>query len=59
MRISSQGSESEGRLVLQAATSESYFREWLHDQQAAAIEVMRRNARVARMLWSLYPPVKS
>jgi len=59
MRISSQGGESEGRLVLRAPTSESYFREWLHDQQAAAIEVMRRNARVARMLWSLYPPVKS
>ena len=59
MRISSQGSESEGRLVLRAPTSESFFREWLHDQQSAAVEIMRRNARVARMLWSLYPPVKS
>src|SRR5205814_5860826 len=50
MRISSHGSESNGCLALLPATSESQFREWLHDQQAAAVEIVRRNARFTRML---------
>jgi GNAT superfamily N-acetyltransferase len=53
MRLSSHGSESEGRLTLLPATPESHFREWLHDQQAAAITLLRRNGELARMLWTL------
>lgn len=59
MRITSEGSESQGHLSLRAATSESHFREWLHDQQAAAVQIVQRNARLVRMLWNLYPPGKS
>jgi len=54
MRICSQGTESEGYLTLPGATAESRFREWLQDQQAAAVEILRRNRQVARMMWRLY-----
>ena len=53
MRLSSQGSESEGRMTLLPATPESHFREWLHDQQAAALTILRRNGQLARVLWTL------
>jgi GNAT superfamily N-acetyltransferase len=53
MRLSSQGSESEGRMTLLPATPESHFREWLHDQQAAALMILRRNGQLARVLWTL------
>jgi RimJ/RimL family protein N-acetyltransferase len=53
MRLSSQGSESEGRLTLLPATPESHFREWLHDQQAAVLEILRRNGQLAHMLWTM------
>ena len=47
MRLSSHGSESEGRLALLPATPESYFREWLHDQQARLYPIwMNRRALV-------------
>ena len=59
MRISTHGSQSEGRLALRPATVESYIREWLHDQQSAALETIRRNARLARLVWSPRPAVKS
>ncbi len=58
MRLTSQGSESQGRLALRPATAESHFREWLQDQQSAAVEIVRRNARLARLMWSLYPPLE-
>ena len=54
MRLTTQGSESEGYLTLREATAESQYREWLQDQQAAAVEILRRNTRLARMLWRLY-----
>ena len=54
MKLTSQGSESEGYVTLPDATPESRFREWLHDQQAAAVEIARRNGRLANMLWRLY-----
>ena len=53
MRIVTQGIESEGYLTLPAATPESQYREWLQDQQAAAVEILRRNLRFGRMLWKL------
>lgn len=53
MRLSSHGSEREGRLTLLPATPESHFREWLHDQQAAALTILRRNGQLARLFWSL------
>ena len=52
MRIATHGSQSEGRLALRPATVESYTREWLNDQQSAAVETLRRNAHLARMVWS-------
>ena len=54
MRLTSQGTESEGYLTLPTATAESQFREWLQDQQAAAVEILRRNGQVARLMWRLY-----
>ena len=54
MRLTTQGGESEGYLTLPEATPESRYREWLQDQQAAAVEILRRNTRLARMLWRLY-----
>jgi RimJ/RimL family protein N-acetyltransferase len=54
MRLTTQGAESDAYLTLKEATSESHFREWLQDQQAAAVEILRRNGQVARLLWRLY-----
>jgi|SRR5688572_15114604 len=54
MRLTTQGSESEGYLTLPEATPESQYREWLQDQQGAAVEILRRNTQVARLLWRLY-----
>ena len=54
MRLTSQGSESDGHLALPMATPESHFREWLQDQQATAVEILRRNAALARRLGRLY-----
>jgi hypothetical protein len=54
MKLTSQGTESDGYLTLPGATTESRFREWLHDQQAAAVEILRRNTRLANLMWRLY-----
>ena len=54
MRLVSQGTESEGYLTLPGATAESQFREWLQDQQSAAVEILRRNLRLANTLKRLY-----
>jgi hypothetical protein len=53
MRVTLEGSDGEGYLALRPATPESHFREWLQDQQGAALEILRRNARLARMMWTL------
>ena len=53
MRLTTDGVESQGYLTLLEATPESHYREWLQDQQAAAVEILRRNTRLARMLWRL------
>jgi GNAT superfamily N-acetyltransferase len=53
MQLTFDGSEGEGFLSLRPATPESYFREWLQDQQAAAVEILRQNARLARLAWTL------
>jgi RimJ/RimL family protein N-acetyltransferase len=53
MRLTTDGIESQGYLTLPEATPESQYREWLQDQQAAAVEILRRNTQVARLLWRL------
>ena len=54
MRLTTDGIESQGYLTLPEATPESQYREWLQDQQAAAVEILRPNTQVARLLWRLY-----
>ena len=55
MQLASAGGESDGRLVLAPPTPDSFFREWLHDQQAAAVALMRRYARLAVYMWGWVP----
>ena len=56
MRIAYAGGESEAHLVLEAATAESFVTEWTRDQQANALEVLKRNAHIARRLVMLFAP---
>jgi GNAT superfamily N-acetyltransferase len=53
MRLSSGGSESDGRLELEPATAHTHFMEWLHDQRAFAVQSVRQNARLSRVLFGL------
>ena len=46
MRIVYSGSESDGRLELEAPTPASYLDEWMEDQRGQAVHVMRHN-----LLW--------
>ena len=57
MRVVQDGSESEARLRIDPPTARSLFNEWLLDQKSAAIMAIRQNARLARALWKLYPPI--
>ncbi len=53
MRLSTGGSESDGRLELDPATPHTHVLEWLQDQRALAIQTVRQQARLSRVLLGL------
>jgi RimJ/RimL family protein N-acetyltransferase len=48
MQIVMDGSDSEGRLMLPRATSETVLNEWWQSQQAAVVDSLRRNVHAVR-----------
>lgn len=50
MKLLFSGGESEALLELPPATADSYISEWLEDQRAQTVHLMRHNARLARLL---------
>jgi ribosomal protein S18 acetylase RimI-like enzyme len=56
MRIVFDGGESQAHLVLEAATADSFVSEWIGEQQANALEVLKQNAHVARRIVDLFAP---
>ena len=53
MRLSTDASESDGRLELEPGTPHSHVLEWLQDQRALAIQAVRRQARLSRAILGL------
>jgi GNAT superfamily N-acetyltransferase len=56
MRIIPAGAETDARLLLDPATAHSHLSEWLHDHHADALQAVRRNARVSRMIFEFLAP---
>jgi GNAT superfamily N-acetyltransferase len=56
MRIIPAGAETDARLVLDPATAQSHLAEWLHDHHADAIQTVRRNGRISRMIFAILAP---
>lgn len=54
MRVVRDGPETDAYLALPSATAGSYFTEWVHDQNANAAHAVRRQARIARSLLSIF-----
>jgi len=54
MRLAFSGAESEAMLELPPATPDSLRSEWFEDQRARTIQAVRRNARIAQLVFS--PP---
>ncbi|MGZ5034461.1 MAG: GNAT family N-acetyltransferase [Usitatibacter sp.] len=57
MRIVYSGAESDARLELDPPTANSFINEWLGDQQAHAVQALRRNARLTSRLLAYLPPL--
>jgi hypothetical protein len=57
MRIVYSGSESDARLQLDPPTANSFINEWLGDQQAHAVQAVRRNARLTSRLLDYLAPI--
>jgi GNAT superfamily N-acetyltransferase len=53
MRLSTGGSESDGRLELDPATPHTHMLEWLQDQRARVVQRVRQQARLSRVLLGL------
>jgi GNAT superfamily N-acetyltransferase len=56
MRIMPAGLETDARLLLDPATAQSHLTEWLHDHHADAIQAVRRNARISRLIFAFLAP---
>ena len=56
MRVVFDGSESDACLELAPATPESIVSEWMHDQHAQAVQVLRRNTLFGRALMGIFAP---
>ena len=54
MQLSRDGADSEARLVLPLATSETIMLEWLQDQQARYVGTLRENTRFAHSILSMF-----
>ena len=52
MRLARSGSETDGRLELDAATADSFVAEWLEDQRGEAMRAFRANALFPRPLFA-------
>jgi RimJ/RimL family protein N-acetyltransferase len=50
MRIAYDGSETDGRLELDAPTADSYVSEWVEEQRGLAVRALRQNARWMQLL---------
>ncbi|MGZ5047834.1 MAG: N-acetyltransferase family protein, partial [Usitatibacter sp.] len=50
MRIVYSGSESDAHLQLDPPTANSFIAEWLGDQEAHAVQAVRRHARISQQL---------
>lgn len=53
MQLSRNGADSEARLTLPLATSETIMLEWLQDQQASYVGTLRENTKHARSVLSM------
>jgi len=53
MRLTTGGSESDGQLALEPATAHTHMLEWLQDQRALALQIVRQQARLSRVLLGL------
>ncbi len=53
MRLSTGACESDGRLELEPATAHTHLMEWVHDQRAFAVQAVRQQARLSRVLLGL------
>jgi RimJ/RimL family protein N-acetyltransferase len=54
MRILAEGPETDARLVVERPTTHSHFTEWLHDNQASALQALRKNAFLSRGLLGIF-----
>ena len=59
MRIIPAGSESDARLAVDPPTPHSQFTEWLQDNQASAVQSVRRNARFTKTFLDFFNPTGS
>jgi GNAT superfamily N-acetyltransferase len=55
MRVVSAGAETDAYLEIAPATPHSILAEWVHDQQAQAIQALRRNQIFGRALMGIFP----
>jgi RimJ/RimL family protein N-acetyltransferase len=56
MRIVYSGGESDARLQLDPPTANSFIDEWLGDQEARAVQAVRRHARISQLLFRTIVP---
>jgi GNAT superfamily N-acetyltransferase len=56
MRVAHAGAESDAFLELAPATPDSIFSEWMREQQAQAIQVLRKNHLFGRALMGIFAP---
>lgn len=56
MQLFRDGSDSEARLILPLATSETIMLEWLQDQQARYVGTLRENTRLAGAIMAIVQP---
>ena len=55
MRVVPAGAETDAYLELAPSTPQSIVTEWMHDQQAQAIQALRRGNIFGRALMGIFP----
>ena len=59
MRVIPEGAETEARLELDPATPHSHYLEWMHDHHARALQTVRHNLRLSRVMLGIFAPGRS
>ena len=56
MRVIPEGAETEARLAIDPATPHSHYLEWLQDSQARAVQAVRHQLRLSRVMLGVLSP---